>query len=201
MTIRRAALEAVGGYRFRYASEDYDLWLRLSEQFDLATVPEPVILLRLHLGQVSVRRLETQIRDGLVVRAAAHARRAIGVDPLAGIEELSPWLLDALNVEESELRSELASELIARGAILADLGHREEADELVTGAARLLGSRAARAFAATTELKQADALLQSNRRVGAARHVLRAMKREPRHTCRLLAMWLGPRVYAGRIGR
>ncbi len=53
-TLRRAALEKVGGYdeTYRYA-QDYDLWLRLSEQGDLANLPEPLYSLRFWGGAIS----------------------------------------------------------------------------------------------------------------------------------------------------
>jgi glycosyltransferase involved in cell wall biosynthesis len=194
MTMRRAALEAAGGYRFRCAAEDYDLWLRLSERFELATVPEPVILYRLHLRQISVLSLERVVRDALLVRAAAHARRASGVDPLAGFQELTHGMLRELKIDEAELRSVVERESIARAATLVDLGHHEQAQQLIGQASRLLGPRAARAFEATTALKQAEALLRTGRPVAAVTHVLLAFERDPRHAFSLLREWLGPRV-------
>lgn len=197
VTMRRAALEAVGGYRFRCAAEDYDLWLRLSERFELATVPEPVILYRLHLQQISVSSLERVVRDALLVRAAAHARRACGVDPLAGIQELTPGLLGKLEIDDAELRSVVERESIARAAILADLGHPEQAERLIEQASRLVGPRAARAFEATTALRRADALLRAGRPVAALAQALRGFHRDPRHALSLLTEWLGPRVPGG----
>jgi GT2 family glycosyltransferase len=201
VTMRRSALEAVGGYRFRCAAEDYDLWLRLSERFELATVPEPVILYRLHLHQLSVSSLEHMARDALMVRAAAHARRDSGVDPLAGVDELGPDLLRALRIDDAELRDVVERESIARAAILADLGHPEEAEELIEQASRLLGRRAARAFQATTALKQAESLLRRGRPVAAVSRALLAVRRDPRQSFSLLTEWLGPRVPGGGLVR
>lgn len=47
--MRGPAVELVGGYReqFRQA-EDYDLWLRLSEKFDLANIPRELYSYRFH---------------------------------------------------------------------------------------------------------------------------------------------------------
>ncbi|MBO4562350.1 MAG: glycosyltransferase [Clostridia bacterium] len=40
--LRRSAFEAVGGFdEDMLASQDYDLWLRISEKYDIAAVPEP----------------------------------------------------------------------------------------------------------------------------------------------------------------
>jgi hypothetical protein len=199
--MRRAALEAVGGYACSRAAEDYDLWLRLSERFELANLPEPVVLHRLHLGQLSVVSLERMAREAKALCAAARARRASGVDPLAGVDEVTPEVLDRLDVDQAELSAAVEDELIARAAILADLGHHREAEQLVQDAARLLGPRAARGFAATTVLRQAESALRAHRPLAAGSHVLRAFEREPRRAFSLLTRWLGPRVPGGGLLR
>ena len=193
MTIRRAALEAVGGYRFRRI-EDYDLWLRLSERFELANLPEPMVLHRLHLDQQAVVALERTAREAQAVCAAARQRRAQGTDPLAGVDELTPETLGRVKVDEAEVAAAVEDELIARAAILADLGYNDQAKELVEQATRRLGRRASRAFAATTELKRAEALLHARRPAAAVGHVLLAVWREPRRAFSLLKWWLGPRL-------
>jgi hypothetical protein len=164
VTMRRSALQAVGGYRFK-GVEDYDLWLRMSERFELANLPEPMILHRLHLQSLSLRILEKIARDAWAVCAAARLRRASGIDPLAGVEELTPEVLDRLGVSEVELHGAVERELITPAAILAvDLGQHEQADQLVQQATRLYGGRAARAFSASSELKQAENLFKTARR-------------------------------------
>jgi hypothetical protein len=201
VTMRRGCLEAIGGYGSLRTSEDYNLWLRLSERFELANLAEPVVLHRLHLNQISLVSLEQQAREARGVCAAARARRASGVDPLAGVRELTPEILDRLRIDEAELAAAVKGELIARAAILADLGHPREAERLVEEASRLLGPRAAEAFVATTELKRAETLLHAHRPVAAAGHVLLALGREPRQAFSLLAGWLGPRVPGGGLLR
>jgi glycosyltransferase involved in cell wall biosynthesis len=52
--LRRAALDAVGGYRDDYgANEDYDLWRRLVGSWELACVPEVLYHYRVHAGAVT----------------------------------------------------------------------------------------------------------------------------------------------------
>ncbi len=53
---RKASVQSVGSYResFKYA-EDYDLWLRLLDYFELDNVPEVVIYYREHSNQLSSR--------------------------------------------------------------------------------------------------------------------------------------------------
>lgn len=47
-------VKRIGGYRPRIRrSQDYDLWLRLSENVKLACLPEPLIRLRKHVDQIS----------------------------------------------------------------------------------------------------------------------------------------------------
>jgi glycosyltransferase involved in cell wall biosynthesis len=201
VTMRRAVLAAVGGYRFGCDAEDYDLWLRLSEHFELAAVPEPVILYRLHLQQISISSLERMVTAALLLRAAAHARHASGLDPLAGIDELTPELLRRLDIDDEEVHSAFEREAIGRAAILADLGHHEEAEQLIRQVSRLVGPRAETAFRATTALKQALALFQWGRPVAAGAQALVAFRLDPRQAFSVLKAWLGPRVPGGSLVR
>jgi hypothetical protein len=193
VTMRRAALGAVGGYRLRCV-EDYDLWLRLSERFDLANLGEPVILQRLHLQQRSVRILEQDAREGRAVCAAARARRTSGVDPLADVQEITPEILVRLGVDEAELDAAVERELLLHAATLAEIGHHEEVGRLVDRASELLGSRAERAFAVTAELNRAEALLRARRPLAGVGHVALAFRREPGYAFSMLRWWLGSRI-------
>lgn len=76
--MRRDLLEAVGGYRPAYRhSEDYDLWLRLSERTRMANLPQRLHLYRYSTTQVSYRHVLTQ-RYGVAVARLAHRERASG---------------------------------------------------------------------------------------------------------------------------
>jgi hypothetical protein len=191
--LRRVALEAVGGYRFD-CHEDYDLWLRLSERFELANLPEPLILYRLHPGQISMLALEERERPRLAVRDAARARSAAGHDPLAGIQKLTPAILERFTIDEAELAGAVEHECLARAAMLADLGYDKEAVELVERASDLFGSRARRAFAAARELNRAETLRSAQLSPRAVAHVLKAFGHEPRYTSARLSAWLGDRL-------
>jgi hypothetical protein len=52
--LRKSHLLQVGGYRsfFQYA-EDFDLWLRLSEKYDLANIESPLASYRIHASQTT----------------------------------------------------------------------------------------------------------------------------------------------------
>ena len=80
--VRAAALAAVGGYRPAYrAAEDYDLWLRLSERYELANLPDPLLYYRVYPDQVSVRQLDQQVLSVVGARAAARQRMQTGQRP------------------------------------------------------------------------------------------------------------------------
>lgn len=89
--MRRDLVLAAGGYRpaFRH-SEDYDLWLRLSERTRIASLPDRLLLYRGSPDQVS-RRHGLEQRYGAAVALAAHRHRAAGrADPTATLDRLPP---------------------------------------------------------------------------------------------------------------
>jgi len=69
VTMRRRAVEGVGGYDARFAvAQDYDLWMRLAAVTRLANLPDALVVRRLLPGRVSVAR------DADRLRAEARAR-------------------------------------------------------------------------------------------------------------------------------
>lgn len=78
VTMRAAAVRAVGGYRPEFEpTEDRDLWLRLAERGALANVAATVLKYRVHPGAVSVRRAEQQYENGVRAIEEAHKRRGL----------------------------------------------------------------------------------------------------------------------------
>ena len=128
--LRRSALEEVGGYRLDRA-EDYDLWLRLSERWNLANLAAPVTLYRLHPRQMSVRTLESQTWGRLVAQVAARDRRAGRRDPLEGVEVVDPRLLSELRVDPAEVATAVENDRLHWASLLAALGYEETATELL----------------------------------------------------------------------
>jgi hypothetical protein len=109
--MRRAAFVLVGGYRRAFAeSEDYDLWLRISEHFEMANLPQVILQYRIHPNQVSVRKRKQQSLCSLAALASAASRRNGRPDPLNSVEELTPAVLVALGVSEAKQQSALANE-------------------------------------------------------------------------------------------
>lgn len=106
--MRRSALEAASGYRpILVDAEDYDLWLRISERFQLANLEQVLLQYRLHSNQISVRKRKTQTFGVLAARKAAIQRRAGKPDPLENYSHVTKELLDALGVSPAEQQHEL----------------------------------------------------------------------------------------------
>ena len=88
MMIRQDALAAVGGYRTAFAtSQDFDLWLRLSERWDIDNLEEPLYHWRLSSGSVYGARRHTQVLYGGVALAFAAERSRYGGDSYAALEQ------------------------------------------------------------------------------------------------------------------
>lgn len=190
--LRRSAVAAVGGYRFDYI-EDYDLWLRLSERYDLANLAEPLVLYRLHPGQLSLTRLEDVQRLRLTVRAAAWARCSGEADPLAEVGELTLETSTSIGVDEHEIARAVRAEWLSRAAILSEL-NATGAKALAAEASRALGGRAPSQIRAARELLRAEARLAARRPLAMMFHVARAFCHEPIYATARLSSWIADRL-------
>jgi glycosyltransferase involved in cell wall biosynthesis len=104
ISMRTAVVLAAGRYRTMFSeSEDYDLWLRLSEQTRLANLDELVLRYRVHSSQVSIENMRQQSLCVLVARAAAVSRRRGDGDPLAKAKEITPELARAIGIKADEV--------------------------------------------------------------------------------------------------
>ena len=109
--IRRDAFASVGGYRAIFApAEDYDLWLRIAEHFQIANLKQVVLKYRIHAFQVSLRKRAQQTLCILAAQASASARSLGNPDPLDSAEEITPAILLGLGVTEARRQREIASE-------------------------------------------------------------------------------------------
>lgn len=80
---RKRAFDSLGGYRSAYKwGEDFDLFLRFSEKYDIDNSPEILLNYRLHDRQVSKLQAEQQIYTGIGARLATRARRAHLPEPV-----------------------------------------------------------------------------------------------------------------------
>ena len=81
--LRKSFLLSVGGYRsfFQYA-EDFDLWLRLSERYDLANINLPLASYRIHASQTTSHSFKRLAWVQVAARVAKSER-------IAGVFEIS----------------------------------------------------------------------------------------------------------------
>lgn len=81
--IRTSAIKAVGGYRRQFAStQDYDLWLRLLESYELGNVPCTLMLYRQHDNAISQAKTTEQAINHVLALQSSEYRRKGESDPL-----------------------------------------------------------------------------------------------------------------------
>jgi hypothetical protein len=120
--IRKDAFEAAGGYRPAFApAEDYDLFLRIAEHFQIANLNEVVLKYRIHPHQLSLHRRKHQSLCCLAARASALSRRRGQGDPVNSLEEITPEVVAALGVSEITQKATLVREYLSwlRGILKA----------------------------------------------------------------------------------
>jgi len=108
--MRKEALERVGRYdEAMERAQDYDLWLRFSEDHCICTIPEFLYLWRRHGDSVSVQHLEEQDRFAEMAKHNARVRRVARLLSAVDRSELSPrrgaGCVTELAREEDEFRS------------------------------------------------------------------------------------------------
>jgi glycosyltransferase involved in cell wall biosynthesis len=88
---RRACFERVGGYReqFKHA-EDYDLWLRMAEHYELDNLAETLYQHRLRLDSVSFEYFLQQQRGAAFALECARRRRSGLSEPSFPLMDLPP---------------------------------------------------------------------------------------------------------------
>lgn len=76
VTFRKSILENVGGYNLNYPyAQDYELFLRLSENYKLFNIDKPLIKYRFHPDQVSQHKLKFQRKLANQARLESYHRR------------------------------------------------------------------------------------------------------------------------------
>ncbi|MGA2593414.1 MAG: glycosyltransferase [Bryobacteraceae bacterium] len=109
--LRREVFVRTGGYRAVVVdAEDYDLWLRIADHFQLANLEAVVLKYRIHPYQISMRRREQQTRSFLAAQVAATTRKNGLPDPLGTVQEITPEALVALGVTLAQQRSRFVSD-------------------------------------------------------------------------------------------
>lgn len=101
--IRTQTFVLVGGYREAFVyGEDYDLWLRIVEQFRCANLSQVVLKYRNHPHQVQSRKSRQQTLCLIAARASASLRRSGKPDLFSSIKEITPEVLAALGVTSAK---------------------------------------------------------------------------------------------------
>jgi len=106
--MRRDVVLAAGGYRPAFtASEDYDLWLRLSEHHDLSNMPDLLLRYRCHGGQATGQRWFLQRLEALAAQHSARVRRTGRADPMQGQTRIDARTLRAIGVPRTAILAAL----------------------------------------------------------------------------------------------
>jgi hypothetical protein len=109
--LRKEVLSFAGGYRRAvFGAEDYDLWLRIADNFQLANLDEVVLKYRIHPYQVSMRKRMQQTLATLAVQLAAKRRKSGLLDPLSEVMEITPELLIEWGISGAEQRNQLVTD-------------------------------------------------------------------------------------------
>jgi glycosyltransferase involved in cell wall biosynthesis len=94
---RRECLDYVGLYReaFHYA-QDYDLWLRISEKYEIAFMPEPLVKIRFNCDSISAQKKAYQKAYVNLALELSKQRRTMGKDILEESLDRGKFDLDYL---------------------------------------------------------------------------------------------------------
>ncbi len=115
----------LNGYREVYQlAGDYDLWMRMSEQFKLANLSEPLIYWRMHAGQVTNCNVRKHTIYTLVAQRAARMREKTGSDPLENVEAVTPEVLSELDISEGRIRKGFFEGCFERAITMLESGNK-----------------------------------------------------------------------------
>jgi glycosyltransferase involved in cell wall biosynthesis len=129
--LRRSVVLAAGGYHGEFKNaEDYELWLRLAHDHDLANVPEPLLRYRFSIRGMTLSRKWEQLYY-VKLAQALHRNRSLGLGEAHVVAQ------DALR--ETNRRWFMGQ--VARGTLseLVALHHRRDALRLAVRFAREIG--------------------------------------------------------------
>jgi hypothetical protein len=111
VVLRREVFVRAGGYRCTViGAEDYDFWLRIADNFQLANLATVLVKYRIHSGQVSIQQRIHQTRATLAAQLAAKRRKDGLPDPLDGVKEITSEALVAWGITIADQRKEIFSD-------------------------------------------------------------------------------------------
>ena len=108
VAMRRRAVLSVGGYRSLFdGAEDFDLWLRLTQNHQIANLSEPLLDYRIHDDKVSVAKRWDQALAAYIAHFSSRARYYGHPDPTDQVAELGLHLIDQLKLSPAERKAVL----------------------------------------------------------------------------------------------
>ncbi len=186
--IRASAYQAVGGCRTVFNGvEDYDLWLRLSEQYELANLPDLLAYYRVHAGQASSTRAERQVMSTVGAQLSARSRRTRQTDPYAELNAITLDVILQTAQSEREAHTLILEAAAGEATFLALTGQRAHAATLLDWAEEITRTKnIERRARARVNLARGLIAWHTNRRAVAFDYILRAVIVDPSSTARRL---------------
>ena len=178
----REAFVRVGGYRVAFSvSQDYELWLRISEHYKCANLRQILVNYRIHPYQVSVRQRKKQILNVLAAQAAASLRQQGRTDPLISATEITPALLAGMGVSEIEQESALAEGFLSLMEKIHQAGDHTTVPELAAEMSKLCQSHSVdRRYLSNAHILSAKANWKRGRMLSSFLSLARAVLLRPR---------------------
>lgn len=119
---RAECIKEVGYYREELGpAEDYDLWLRISDRYNMENIPEPLYKWRINIESVSIKKKVLIGKYTLLAVELAKERRKLGKDKLQILkkEEINDFLDSYLNSKSGyQSKKEIAQNYCFWGVIL-----------------------------------------------------------------------------------
>ena len=112
----RKSIEKVGLYREVFTcSQDYDLWLRISEHYRLANLGDILYFWRLNPDGITYKKHVRLINEGKVIRELADQRQLTGSDNFSKKQSDIITYLESLTMNEKWKRHSIMDNHIKRG--------------------------------------------------------------------------------------
>jgi glycosyltransferase involved in cell wall biosynthesis len=151
--MRKAEVMTVGGVRPQFTcANDYDLWLRVVERYQIANLPEILLNYRIHGRNISKAQRYEQSICMQVAKLSADARAQGKPDPVEGWQKVELAHIEAFDLAPSErirIYIRLAKKALRCHAITADARYLRAAETclaklgVTTGRVRRIGMRLA----------------------------------------------------------
>jgi hypothetical protein len=86
MMYRKAQVLEVGAYEDEYPTDDFGLWLRLIERWQLVNLPEYLLSYRMAASDNSIEKHEMQRKASIKILQNVYQRRGLGEPPALPID-------------------------------------------------------------------------------------------------------------------